>query len=89
MTLSSRSLMLSSRSERMSYSSGQSLTGAAKEGESAEPYITALCSLVETCEYGALKEEMLRDRIVVGIRDTSEYLQMTADLTLKSAKRQV
>ena len=41
-----------------------------KEGESAEQYITALYSLVETYEYGTLKVEMLRDRIVVGIRDT-------------------
>ena len=41
-----------------------------KEGESVEQYITALYSLVESCEYGALKEEILRDRIVVGIRDT-------------------
>ena len=62
-----------------------------KEGESAEQYITALYSLVETCEYGTLKEEMLRDRIVMGIRDTrmSERLQLTADLTLESAKKQV
>ena len=62
-----------------------------KEGESVEQYITALYSLVESCEYGALKEEMLRDRIVVGIRDTrlSERMQLTADLTLESAKKQV
>ena len=25
--------------------------------------------VVENCEYGALKEDLLRDRIVVGIRD--------------------
>ena len=30
-------------------------------GESAEQYITCLYSLIETCEYGAFKEEMLRD----------------------------
>ena len=29
------------------------------EGKSAEEYITALYSLVETCNYGALKEQML------------------------------
>ena len=38
------------------------------EGESAEQYITCLYSLVETCEYGKFKEEMLRDRLVVGMR---------------------
>ena len=41
------------------------------EGESAERYITSLYSLVETCEYGVLHDEMLRDRLVVGIRDSA------------------
>ena len=52
-------------------------------GESAEKYITALYHLVETCEYGEFQEEMLRDRIVVGMRDVglSERLQMDARLT--------
>lgn len=61
------------------------------EGESAEQYITALYSLVENCEYGNLRDEMLRDRLVVGIRDAalSERLQMDADLTLEKAKKAV
>ena len=54
------------------------------EGENAEQYITCLYSLIETCEYGAFKEEMLRDRLVVGIRDAamSQKLQMDAELTV-------
>jgi len=61
------------------------------EGESAEKYITCLYSLVETCEYGTLKEEMLRDRLVVGIRDLamSQKLQMDAELTLEKAKKAI
>ena len=61
------------------------------EGESAEEYITALYSLVETCDYGALKEQILQDRLVVGIRDAkvSESLQMDADLTLAKAKKTI
>ena len=61
------------------------------DGESAEQYITALYWLIDSCDYSALKEEMLRDRIVVGIRDValSERLQMDADLTLEKAKKQV
>jgi len=65
------------------------------EGES-EKYITCLCGVVETCEYGTLKEEMLRDRLVVGIRDLamsqklqkaiSQKLQKEARLTLEWAK---
>ncbi len=54
------------------------------EGESAEQYIACLYNLVEMCEYGALKEEMLRDRIMVGIRDKalSDKLQMDESLSL-------
>ena len=40
-----------------------------REGESMEQYITELYSLIEFCAYGDLKEQMLRDRLVVGIRD--------------------
>lgn len=40
-----------------------------KEHESTEQFITSLYSLAETCDYGNLKEEMIRDCITVGIRD--------------------
>ena len=58
-------------------------------GDSAEGYITALYSLVKTCEYKPdMVEEMLRDRLVMGMRDTvfSERLQLDPDLTLEKAK---
>ncbi len=59
-----------------------------KEGESAEQYITELYNLIDFCEYGNLKDEMLRDRLVVGIRDVglSEKMQTDPRLTLESAK---
>ena len=45
-------------------------------GESTKQYITALYNLVETCEYKAdTVEEMLRDRLVVGIRNATCPLQ--------------
>ena len=58
------------------------------EGKSAEQYITALYGLIGNCEYGPLKEELLRDRMVVGIRDTAlwQKLQADAGLTLERAK---
>jgi hypothetical protein len=61
------------------------------EGESAEHYIMALYDLAANCEYGAMEPEMIRDRLVVGIRDSalSEQLQMKADLTLESAKKTI
>lgn len=52
-----------------------------------DSFVTALHSLAETCEYGTLKGELIRDRIVIGVRDarTSERLQLMADLTLEKA----
>ena len=62
-----------------------------QSGESAEQYIMALYALSEHCEYGNMTEEMIRDRLVVGMRDTalSEKLQMDSSLTLDSAKKAI
>ena len=59
------------------------------DGESAEQFITCLYQLAEDCAYGDLRDEMIWDRLVVGIRDStlSERLQMDADLTLDRAKK--
>ena len=61
------------------------------EGESIEQYITSLYNLIEHCEYGTLKVEMIKDRVIVGIRDSSlsERLQMDESLTLEKAKKLV
>ena len=57
--------------------------------ESWEHFITNLYQLVKHCEYRELKEEMVHDRIVVGIRDSalSERLQLDSELTLEKAKK--
>ena len=62
-----------------------------EDDESVEQFITSLYSLSEDCQYAELKEEMIRDRIVVGIRDTglSERLQMDEAFTLDKAKKLV
>ena len=58
-------------------------------GETSEVYIMALYSLAANCNYGALEGEMICDRLVVGIRDSSlsERLQLDPDLTLEKAKK--
>ena len=58
------------------------------EGESAEEYITCLYNLVKNCKYRNLKLEMICDRLVVGIRDSSlsEHLQTDAALMLEKVK---
>ena len=55
-------------------------------GESAESFITSLYGLAEHCGFGTLHDELIRDRIVVGIRDTtlSEKLQMDPNLILQN-----
>lgn len=60
-------------------------------GESVESFITAVHSLAEQCDFGAIKEDLIRDRIMVGIRDAklSESLQLDADLTLEKAVTRV
>ncbi|XP_061563112.1 uncharacterized protein LOC133418443 isoform X1 [Cololabis saira] len=62
-----------------------------QKGESAENFITAVHKLAEHCRFGDLKEEMIRDRIVVGIRNSrlSERLQLDPDLTLARTITQV
>ncbi|XP_078495910.1 uncharacterized protein LOC144751885 [Ciona intestinalis] len=56
-------------------------------GESVDDFITSLYTLASSCNYGQLREEMIRDRLVVGIgdRSLSERLQLMADLTLERA----
>ena len=39
--------------------------------ETAKQYIMELHKLTENCEYGDMKDELIRDRLVVGIRDSS------------------
>lgn len=47
--------------------------------------------LAENCQHGALQEEMIRDRLVVGIlhHGLSEKLQMDSALTLEKAVVQI
>lgn len=56
-------------------------------GESSEAFITDLHKLSEFCEYGELHDDLVRDRIVVGVRDDklSEKLQLDSALTLEKA----
>ena len=58
-----------------------------EEGETADSFITALYGLAEHCGFGQLHDELIRDRIVVGIRDValSEKLQMDPNLNLQKA----
>ncbi|KAK3101745.1 hypothetical protein FSP39_006077 [Pinctada imbricata] len=56
------------------------------QGESVETFIRSLHELAEHCEFDN-KSEVIRDRLVIRIRDkeVSEKLQLQADLTLDKA----
>ena len=56
-------------------------------GEPGDEFITSLYCLAEHCSYGELQDEMISDRIVVGLQDAvlSEKLQLEPYSTLESA----
>ena len=58
-----------------------------EEGEPVNDFIMDLYRLAERCSYGTLHDELIHDRIVVGLRSAalSEKLQRDADLTLEKA----
>ena len=58
-----------------------------REGETTEAYIMDLKKLGNQCEYGNLRNELVRDRIVCGIKNENIQRQMLkqADLTLERA----
>ena len=57
-------------------------------GEPVEQFVASLYNLAVDCNFGELKDKLIRDRIVVGIRDTSlsERLQMDPELKLEKGK---
>ena len=57
-----------------------------EQGENIDTYVAALRTLVKTCNYGTLEESLIRDRIVIGIREnaTRKKLLQDAKLTLNS-----
>ena len=50
--------------------------------ESAESFIRVLYEMAERCDFGAAKDDAIRDRLVVEISDKelSQHLQLKADL---------
>jgi len=61
-----------------------------QEGESVNDFVTDLHTISQRCNYKDLREEFVRDQLVVGILDKqlSERLQLDPDLTLEKALNQ-
>ena len=62
-----------------------------EDSESIDDFITDIYCPAEHCGHGGLHDELVRDHIIVGIRDRnlSEKLQMEAYLTLDAAVTKV
>ena len=60
-------------------------TRSQKEGEPVDSFVTDLYTLAEFCNFGNLRKELIRDRLVVGIlnKQLSEKLRLDIDLTLE------
>ena len=58
-----------------------------QDGESAEQ----VHRLVENCDYGTLTDELIRNRLVVGIQNSqlSKSLQLDPDIILEKAKKNI
>ncbi|XP_064475624.1 uncharacterized protein LOC135389515 [Ornithodoros turicata] len=57
------------------------------EHETVEEFVKELHRLAEFCEFASLKEKLIPDKLVVGLRDSrlSERLQLDSQLTLEKA----
>ena len=73
--------------KNVSYERYRFFSRAQESGESINQYVTILRKLCETCEFGTLKNSLIKDRIVLGINNpkTRERLLRVPDLTLEKA----
>ncbi|XP_033731751.1 uncharacterized protein K02A2.6-like [Pecten maximus] len=55
-----------------------------EQSENIDTYVSALRKLAKTCNYGTLEDNLIRDRIVIGVRDntTRKKLLQESQLTL-------
>ncbi|UYV69307.1 K02A2.6-like [Cordylochernes scorpioides] len=62
-----------------------------EDREPVDEFITSLYKLADSCEFEGLHEQLIRDRIVVEVRDKalSERMQLDSELTLEKAVKLV
>ncbi|XP_028394385.1 uncharacterized protein K02A2.6-like [Dendronephthya gigantea] len=57
-----------------------------QQGETIDTYATVIRTLADRCKFGALKEELVRDRIVCGIRDNTLQKKLLQETSLTLEK---
>ncbi|UYV82874.1 K02A2.6-like, partial [Cordylochernes scorpioides] len=62
-----------------------------EDREPVDEFITSLYKLADSCEFEGFHEQLIRDRIVVGVRDKalSERMQLDSELTLEKVVEMV
>ena len=60
------------------------------ENKAVDSFVTDLHCMTEHCQFGDINDKLIRDRLVVGLRDTrlAERLQLDPELTLGKAVNQ-
>ena len=60
------------------------------ENETVDSFVTDLHCMAEHCQFGDINDELIRDRLVIGLRDTrlAGRLQLDPELTLENAVNQ-
>ena len=60
------------------------------ENETVDSFVTDLHCMTEHCQFDDINDELIRDRLVVSLRNTrlAERLQLDPELTLKNAVNQ-
>ena len=56
------------------------------QGETVAQYITKLRQLTATCEFGVLENDLIRDRFVLGTKDSSARARMLREPKTGSAE---
>ena len=59
-----------------------------EQSETIDTYVASIRTLSKTCNYGEIEESLIRDRIVIGIKDNTTRKKLLQDhkLTLKKCK---
>jgi hypothetical protein len=54
--------------------------------ESAQSYVTRLRKLAASCEYGALTDELIRDRLAIGLKNQGDKIRLLREKSLNLQK---